>query len=84
MRIISFIEDAATIKKILMHLNMWHPQNHDPPSSLNKGTSIHVKPHRSHEWWEASNHNFGGEVYTDHSSKMPYEDSYSQDVPYEY
>ena len=45
MRIISFIEDDVTIKKTLMHLDLWagrrqslllahatwHPQTHDPP-----------------------------------------------------
>ena len=29
MKIISFIEDQRTIKKILMHLDLW--MNHDPP-----------------------------------------------------
>ena len=31
MRIISFIEDKATIKKILVHLGLWETWNHDPP-----------------------------------------------------
>jgi hypothetical protein len=31
MRIISFVEEEAVIKKILSHLNLWLPQYHDPP-----------------------------------------------------
>ena len=31
MRIISFIEDSETIKKILVHLGLWETRNHDPP-----------------------------------------------------
>jgi hypothetical protein len=84
MRIISFIEDDATIKKILVHLNLWLPQNHDPPPGPNKGITLHTKTHRSYEWWEAVNHISGGEVYAAHSSQIPYEDSYSKEIPYEY
>ncbi|RJX19276.1 MAG: transposase [Desulforudis sp.] len=31
MRIVSFIESPETIKKILLHLNLWETRNHDPP-----------------------------------------------------
>ena len=31
MKLISFIEDDALIKKILMHLGLWETRNHDPP-----------------------------------------------------
>jgi hypothetical protein len=31
MKRISFIEDDALIKKILMHLGLWETRNHDPP-----------------------------------------------------
>jgi hypothetical protein len=31
MRIIAFIEEQNVIKKILLHLNLWLPQYHDPP-----------------------------------------------------
>lgn len=31
MRIVSFIESPETIKKILLHLNLWESRNHDPP-----------------------------------------------------
>jgi hypothetical protein len=69
MKIISFIEDEATIKKILKHLDLWMPMNHDPPSR--KDLSMHIQPHRSFEWWENK------------ISNMPYEDEYSQLTPYE-
>jgi hypothetical protein len=31
MKVISFIEDGAIIKKISMHLGLWETRNHDPP-----------------------------------------------------
>jgi hypothetical protein len=31
MKVISFIEDDALIKKILKHLGLWDTRNHDPP-----------------------------------------------------
>jgi hypothetical protein len=31
MKVISFIEDAALIKKILKHIGLWETRNHDPP-----------------------------------------------------
>jgi hypothetical protein len=31
MKVISFIEDGAIIKKILMRLGLWETRNHDPP-----------------------------------------------------
>jgi ribosomal protein S27E len=31
MKVISFIEDDALIKKVLMHLGLWETRNHDPP-----------------------------------------------------
>ncbi len=33
MKVISFIEDNALIKKILIHLGLWQTRNHDPPRS---------------------------------------------------
>jgi hypothetical protein len=33
MKVISFIEDDALIKKILAHLRLWDTGNHDPPRS---------------------------------------------------
>ena len=31
MRIIALIEEPKLVKKILKHLNLWHPQAHSPP-----------------------------------------------------
>jgi hypothetical protein len=39
MRIISFIEDELTIKKILKHLNLWLPDNKSPPKKNHKLTT---------------------------------------------
>jgi len=36
MRIISFIEDSALIRKILEHLNLWDTRSHGPPESSTK------------------------------------------------
>jgi hypothetical protein len=38
MKIISFIEDQRTIKKILKHLDLW--MNHDPPEEEDSVFSI--------------------------------------------
>jgi hypothetical protein len=84
MRIVSFIEDDATIKKILMHLNLW-TMNHDPPPEEKDRIAIHIQPHRSFEWWEAVNHASGNDdVYNDRILQMPYEDEYSQLTSFEY
>ena len=78
MRIISFIEDDATIKKILMHLDLWLPQTHDPPQEEPGRINLHIQPHRSYEWWEAINH-VSGNKYSDGTfAQSPYEDEYSQ------
>ncbi|MGI6448996.1 MAG: transposase [Desulfitobacteriia bacterium] len=79
MRIISFIEDEAAIKKVLIHLNLWLPDNHDhPPGSI----MLQVQPQRSFEWWEAVNQVSDLE-YVDDSMQKPYEDDFSQQTPYE-
>lgn len=72
MRIISFIEDEAAIKKILIHLNLWLPDNHDPPPG---SIMLQVQPHRSFEWWEAVNQVSDFE-YVDDSMQKPYEDDF--------
>jgi len=41
MRIILFIEDDTTIKKILMHLDLW-TMNHDPPPGGKNRIAIHI------------------------------------------
>ena len=84
MRIISFIEDDATIKKILMHLDLWLPQTHDPPQLEPNRITLHIQPHRSYEWWEAINHISGNEYSEDSFSQSPYEYEYSQLEPCEY
>jgi len=76
MKIISFIEDDATIKKILKHLNLWMPNNHDPHPK--EDFSIHIQPHRSFEWWEAVNNTSCNVKYSEDIYNMPYEDEYSQ------
>ena len=83
MRIISFVEDDATIKKILMHLGLW-TMNHDPPSGEKDRIVMHIQPHRSFEWWEAVNQASGNDIYKDRILQTPYEDEYSQLTPYEY
>ena len=81
MKIISFIEDEATIKKILKHLDLWMPMNHDPPSR--KDLSMHIQPDRSFEWWEATNNTSHRSDLDEDISNMPYEDEHSQLTPYE-
>jgi hypothetical protein len=78
MRIISFIEEVATIKKILIHLDLWLPQTHDPPQVEPDRISINIHPHRSYEWWEAIKHVSGNEYSEDTIVQSPYEDVYSQ------
>jgi len=67
MRIISFIENKETIKKILVHLGLWETRNHDPP--LCKG-NVHKYIPDLPEIKET--------VYDDFSQLTPYEDDYSQ------
>ena len=83
MRIISFVEDDATIKKILMHLDLWN-MNHDPPSGEKDRIAINIHSHRSFEWWEVVNHASGNNIYNDRILQTPYKDEYSQLTPYEY
>jgi len=78
MRIISFIEDDATNKKILLHLNLWLPQTHDPPQEERDHTTIPIHPNRSYEWWEAINQVSGNAYSEDTCMQSPYEDAYSQ------
>ena len=98
MRIISIIEDLAIVKKILIHLNLWATKNHDPPpisstdieyaclqvplianeKSLN---TCRVKAQEvSHE--ELPQLSFD-EFSDDYVIPMPFEDEYSQWIPYE-
>lgn len=64
MRIISFIEDKKTIKKILKHLNLWLPDNKSPPKNNINNTSA------------ASDFDCGSQIEyeEDYSQINPYED----------
>jgi hypothetical protein len=78
MKIISFIEDHATIKQILVHLNLW--MNHDPPDDTIEPVISSTVMIRSFEWWETTRHisNTAG------SFQQPlYEDDFSQETSYE-
>jgi hypothetical protein len=66
MRIISFIEDKETIKKILVHLGLWETRNHDPPLRKVDMRYIQDIPKIKEK------------VYDDFSQLTPYEDEYSQ------
>jgi hypothetical protein len=78
MKIISFIEDHATIKQILVHLNLW--MNHDPPDNTIESVVSSSVMLRSFEWWETTR-NISN---TDGSFQQPlYEDDFSQVVSYE-
>ena len=54
MRIISFIEDKETIKKILVHLGLWETRNHDPPPRNLSGTFMSKKRVQFHTFREGS------------------------------
>jgi hypothetical protein len=79
MKIISFIEDHATIKQILVHLNLW--MNHDPPPTDKSESKLSAETLlRSFEWWETTKNI----SYTDDSYQQPfYEDDFSQEASYE-
>lgn len=78
MKIISFIEDDTTIKKILTHLDLWLPQTHDPPQKESSCNTSHKQHHRSFEWWETINHLSVNEYSDDSIVQRPFEDEYSQ------
>ena len=73
MRIISFIEDEESIKKILKHLNLWMT-NHDPPENETNHLPVHI------EWWETKEDQ---DSFVEDDYQAPYEDEYSQLTPYE-
>ena len=71
MRIISFMEDAAVIKKILKHLNLWETRIHDPPTDMrNMRNDATMIPEFS---------DFADDVF----SLNTYEDDYSQLTSYD-
>ena len=94
MRIISFIEDEAVIKKILSHLNFWLPLYHDPPddSPHDQAFKHNSYPLRSYEWWELVNNASSnvssntGIVYAGANTKEyyaddPYQSPYDDEFP---
>lgn len=78
MRIISFIEEEAAIKKILKHLNLWMPNIHDPPEP-NKGVAGTRFSYILEINLDASLQVLQEEII----SHIPYEDDYSQLTPYD-
>ena len=94
MRIISFIEEEAVIKKILVHLDLWENEdhstsvsgNHDPPvyaqfmlSELLPEDSIHLHNNDENERVTVAQ---SSPDYADSSYQAGYEDEYSQWNPY--
>ncbi|MDD5487134.1 MAG: transposase [Dehalococcoidales bacterium] len=74
MRIISFIEEEKTIKKILLHLDLWMPGNHDPPNLYQEQQYIPASKPSGPSY---------DTTHDDYVLQMPYEDEYSQLTPYE-
>ena len=73
-----FIEDDAIVKKILMHLDLWIPLDHDPSLDGKDRNNFYIQSHRNFEWWEAVNQISCDEDFNDESGQSPYEDEYSQ------
>ena len=72
MKIIAFIEEEAIIQKILKHLNLWVPRNHDPPLLSN---AVVLDMPAANDAGSSDNH--------ETLPQMPFEDEYSQLSPYE-
>ena len=68
MRIISFIEEAALIKKILIHLNLWM-KYHDPPTMNKTSNHTYIEEYQEEPSYE--------------ESQFKYEDEFSQVNPYD-
>ena len=75
MKIISFIEDHATIKEILVHLKLW--MNHDPPKYGDEFEASHEGRAGSFAWWES------GTSESVKKINALYEDDFSQLVAYD-
>ena len=78
MRIISFVEEEAVIKKILIHLNLWLPGNHDPPeedkplqTTIEYGNILEVE-------FDTCQPTYEEPIY-----RTPFEDAYSQISPFD-
>ena len=82
MRIISFVEEEAVIKKILIHLNLWLPGNHDPPGqdkpsqmTIEYGNVLEVE----FDTYQPTNEEtIFQPAYDEPIYQMPFEDAYSQ------
>lgn len=90
MRIISFIEEKEIIKEILVHLNLWLADNHDPPDFPNRdhldipNLQFNISQYTEAQSLESQQDNitvfYAEEEYFD---QMPYEDEYSQLTAYD-
>ena len=83
MKIVALIEDDDTIIKILKHLNLWMPYNHDPPREEITHFTINVQSHRGFEWWEALHNTSCQQNNIEDIYQTPYGDEYSQITLYE-
>jgi hypothetical protein len=99
MKIISFIEEESLIKKILKHLNLWlddkqEPPNHSPPQHIWDliNTNIDILYQQNTVRMRTGNTLINAKfTYYDsfkrescgYIPQMPFEDEYSQLVPYD-
>ena len=80
MRIISFIEDEGTIKKILKHLNLWETRIHDPPSDMKNMCNENIIIPK---FLSFADDVFSLNIYEAEYSRVTYEDDYSQLTSYD-
>ncbi len=73
MRIISFIDDKPTIRKILISLNLWMTGNHDPLES-SKSKSFNYPTNRTEDLYA----NLFETIIENTAPQVPYEDDFSQ------
>lgn len=79
MKIISFIEDEDTTRQILKHLGIWLPGNHDPPEK-------HKHFNKAVEYGNVLQVDFSAScrsIREESLDQMPFEDEYSQVLPYD-
>ena len=74
MRIISFIDDKPTIRKILIHLNLWMTGNHDPPEP-SKSAPLDYLTFKTEDLYE----NLFETIIENTALQVPYEDDFSQE-----
>ena len=80
MRIISFIEEVAVIKKILKHLNLWETRIHDPPPDMK---NMHNENIIIPKFLNFADDVFSLNTYEADYSRVTYEDDYSQLTSYD-